>query len=323
MPTAVRVISGILGLVTWSGAAFCAAWAVVRLLGLEWGYPAIQLLAFTPYVAMMALAGAVACAVLRRKAPAVLALVASLALGLAIAPRTISDGDEVPKGVPLRVLSVNLLLGGADADGVVDLVRRTKADLVAFQEFTDGAAGRLQAAGLLTLLPYASLHPVPGSHGSALYSRSPMTDTGERRHPSGFVQAQGELTVPGAGRLAVESVHPCAPTSSLRDKCWFADLRDQPRPTEGGPLRLLLGDFNATLDHAPMRELLDAGYRDAAEELGEGLRPTWPSDRWPPGVTIDRALLGPGIVARSYEVHPVAGSDHRAVFAEVVLPAKR
>ena len=42
-------------------------------------------------------------------------------------------------------------------------------------------------------------------------------------------------------------------------------------------MRLLVGDFNATLDHAALRRLLDTGYRDAASVVGQGMTPTcWP-----------------------------------------------
>jgi hypothetical protein len=55
-------------------------------------------------------------------------------------------------------------------------------------------------------------------------------------------------------------------------------------------VRILLGDFNAKLDNAALRGLIDSGYRDAADAVGAGLRPTRPYDeKWfIPGVTLDR-----------------------------------
>ncbi|MEJ7787976.1 MAG: hypothetical protein WKF96_24510, partial [Solirubrobacteraceae bacterium] len=51
-----------------------------------------------------------------------------------------------------------------------------------------------------------------------------------------------------------------------------------PRPScacrERGPLRLIAGDLNATLDHGALRDLLSDGYVDAADATGNGLLST-------------------------------------------------
>ena len=86
-------------------------------------------------------------------------------------------------------------------------------------------------------------------------------------------------------------------------------------------MRILAGDFNATLDHAELRRVLGRGYADAGDELGSGLRATWPSHRrFPPPVTIDHVLADTRVGARSLDTFDVRGSDHRAVLVELVLP---
>ena len=88
---------------------------------------------------------------------------------------------------------------------------------------------------------------------------------------------------------------------------------------------LVLGDFNATEDHAPMRSLAAAGYRDVGELANQGWQPTWPaSDRWAvlPGIAfplapIDHVLVGPRLAAIGQHTVAVPGSDHRAVVAVV------
>jgi endonuclease/exonuclease/phosphatase (EEP) superfamily protein YafD len=102
---------------------------------------------------------------------------------------------------------------------------------------------------------------------------------------------------------------------------WRGDLRALPPATPGGPLRILAGDFNATLDHAELRRLLDTGYQDAAAEVGAGLKGTWPHGRrLLPPVAIDHVLADARCGVRSFSVHTIAGTDHRAVLAELVLP---
>ncbi|MEU4833453.1 endonuclease/exonuclease/phosphatase family protein [Streptosporangium sp. NPDC023615] len=90
----------------------------------------------------------------------------------------------------------------------------------------------------------------------------------------------------------------------------------------GGQLRVLAGDFNATLDHRQVRDLLDSGYRDVADVTGHGLTATWPQrGRSPvPGVTIDHVQADARMAVRAFGVHGLANTDHRPVFAELGLP---
>lgn len=96
------------------------------------------------------------------------------------------------------------------------------------------------------------------------------------------------------------------------------------RPPAAGFRGCLLGDFNATLDHAELRRLLDTGYRDAAEVAGEGLSLTWPAGRprLPPLVAIDHLLVDERLAVRRVRVIDVPGTDHRAVFASLSVPRR-
>jgi endonuclease/exonuclease/phosphatase family metal-dependent hydrolase len=100
----------------------------------------------------------------------------------------------------------------------------------------------------------------------------------------------------------------------------------QPHADPGGPARILLGDFNATLDHAELRDLVSHGYRDAAAAAGKGLVPTWGPYHGPrryPPITIDHVLVDRRIGVREVRVHRIPGTDHRAVLAWLTLPAAK
>ena len=99
-------------------------------------------------------------------------------------------------------------------------------------------------------------------------------------------------------------------------------MRALPAAGPTGAPRVLAGDFNATLDHGELRRLLDRGYRDAAEQAGTALRPTWPADRSliPALVTIDHVLADRRIRVASARTVAIPGSDHRGVLAVLVLP---
>lgn len=304
-----------------------ALWTAVRLSGVEHGAPFMQLMSFTPYVAAAALVPLAAALLSRGWWQAGAAGLLVLSLAACVLPRALADPGAAtgPAGAPrLRVLTANLLLGGADAATVVRLVTERRTDVLAVQELTPDAARRLDAAGLARLLPYRKLNPVSGGAGAGLYSRYPLHAPAVRRMPGGHTQVHATIQVPGARPLQVESVHPEAPSNDTAARQWAREMALEPPATTSGDPRVLLGDFNSTLDHDGLRRLIGTGYRDAAEVAGAGLEPTWPfisasgMGRVPP-VTIDHVLADARIGVVSVHVLPVPGSDHRAVSAVLVL----
>ncbi|MFB9234223.1 endonuclease/exonuclease/phosphatase family protein [Plantactinospora siamensis] len=309
----------------WAIAAGCAGWALVRLLDVDRG-PLVQLLAFTPYATVGALSGAALLLVLRRWRAAALAGAAAVALVVLVLPRGLTDTQPAATtGRTVRLLTANLWLGGADPAALVGLVRDNRVDVLTVQEFTPAVAAALDRSGLAELLPYRELNPEVGSTGSGLYARFPLTAGGVRRNGGGFgfSQAYGTIEVPGGPPVTVESAHPAAPYALSQVDDWRADLAAEPAATPDGALRVLAGDFNSTLDHAPLRALIATGYADAADRAGAGWRGTWgPYDGDPiPPVTIDHVLVDRRIAVRAVAVRPLAGSDHRAVLADLALPA--
>ncbi|MFB9851347.1 endonuclease/exonuclease/phosphatase family protein [Micromonospora andamanensis] len=301
-----------------------AGWAVVRSVGLDRG-PLVQALAFTPYVTLGSLAPLVLALALRRRGPALVAALTTLTLLTLVVPRALPAPQPRAAGPTVRVLTANLLAGAADPRTVVELVRSRQVDLLLVQEFTPAAEAELDRLGLGELLAHRQLNPVVGTPGSGLYARHPTSDGGIRqlRGGWGFTQAYATVAVPGAPPVRVESAHPAAPYAIDQVGSWRTDLAAQPAATPDGPLSILAGDFNATLDHGPLRDLLGTGYVDAAASVGAGLTGTWgPYDGDPiPPVVIDHVLVDRRIAVRDVTVHNLPGSDHRMVLAELRLPA--
>jgi endonuclease/exonuclease/phosphatase (EEP) superfamily protein YafD len=332
--------------ICWLLVAPAAIWAVIRLFGLERGplghTPAIQLLAFTPYVAAWSVLPLAVSLALRQWTAAGVALVVVALLAWAVVPRWVNTA-ATPAGASnasdhpsVRILTSNMLVGKADPATLLGLVRDHRVDVLALQEYTSEAQEALEQAGIGGLLPYRETYPDEGGGGSALYARFPLHDGGVRKNGGGFLQAYALMTVPGAAPLLVESAHPSAPYR-LGDQLsiWWSDLAEEPTALAGpdgmtdladtgpaAPLRILAGDFNATLDHAALRRLIGSGYRDAAEAMGSGLIGTWgPYKGHPiPPVTLDHVLVDKRIGVRAVSVHRVPGSDHRAVFADLAVP---
>lgn len=234
------------------------------------------------------------------------------------------DGPSQADGsgqVVLRVMTANLYHGLADPVTLLRLVEANRVDLLALQEYTFGAHRRLLAAGLAGALAYHVTEPDHDGFGAALFSRFPTRRGPARVNPGGYRNATAVLSLPGAGRITIESAHPAAPYHPRAIHDWYAGQATQLPATPDGELRLLMGDFNATLDHAALRRLLRTGYRDAASAVGRGLLPTWRHDRIPaPAVTLDHILVDCRAAVRAVAVHRLPGSDHRAVSAELLLP---
>lgn len=302
----------------WTLAACPMAWLLLRLSGLGRGTVIETLLVFTPFVALASLVILAVVAWLRVRPAAWLAGAGALGLVLVVLP--LVRGGAQPgadaDGPPLTVMTVNALYGEADPDVIVDLVRANSVDVLGVQELTPALVEGLAGAGLTEALPHSHILSAEGAAGMGIYADRPFEDVslsigGEVPSPT----ARFELD--GTPPVEVTVVHPLPPLGGWRED-WSATLATLPAPAPD-LTRIVMGDFNATLDQPTMRDVLDLGFVDAAQVVGRGWVPTWgPSGR--PVLAIDRVLVDHTVRVESVEVHAVAGSDHRAVIAVLQLP---
>jgi endonuclease/exonuclease/phosphatase (EEP) superfamily protein YafD len=308
--------------ICWIGAVATALFACVRVFGLERGWYASMVMAFTPYLVVLVVVPLTLAALLRRVGPLAVTAVAAIALVVVFVPRVTGSPDPGP-GPRLRVMSQNLKLGEAKSAQVVALVRERRIDLLGLEEFTPVVQSELEADGLSDLLPYQATHPLPGATGSAIYSRFPLSDTGYERPAGRFGSEYATVTVPGARPLRFYAVHTQAPGTPDTQTDWVRNLERMPAATPHGQVLLLAGDFNSTFDQVRLRRLRDTGYVDIASRLGDGMVTTWPYDGRmipPVPITLDHMLADPRIGAVSFDAVRVAGTDHRGIIAEITLP---
>lgn len=322
---------GRIGLGTWTWRRALAlvvalpwvAWAVARTTALDVvGHPVVSVLAFTPYAVATSIVPVLVALVLRRWGVAVLAAAAMVALAAAVLPRATGGQPASPDmgGATLTVMSSNLLGGRGDVDEVLRLVRAREVDVLTLQELTPPAMAALDAAGAAELLPDRVVEARPGGAGAAVLARRGLVER-TTPDPTRTPQPTALVRLPFARAVAVKVVHPFPPITRTRAASWRRKLKAMPsanRPS--GPLRVIAGDFNATLDHDALRRLIGRGYVDAADATGEGLKPTWPVGRRRPGITIDHVLADRQIAVRDYSVHEIPGSDHRAIVAALRVP---
>jgi endonuclease/exonuclease/phosphatase (EEP) superfamily protein YafD len=309
---------------SWVVAGGLAAWATARVIGVDRvrraETTAVPLLAFTPQVAAAAPWAALGLRLARRRGPAATAAVAAGALAAVVRARRIQWPQPGATGPMLRVLTMNLYFGRADAEVVVARVRQVRADVLFLQELSADAVTRLKQAGLDDLMPHTQLDLRGGSRGSGIYSRFPLSE-GPSLPPAHMAQPTALLELPNGDAVELICVHPVTPNLGRGGSgSWREELGVLPPP--GELPRVLAGDFNATLDHAVFRGVLRLGYADAARQAGKGLTPTW----GPPGrgavLTLDHVLVDRRSAVLDYSVHVVPGTDHRAVFAEIQLPER-
>jgi exonuclease III len=300
-------------------------WAGLRLTGSERGFPLVPAMSFTPYAAAGAVLPLALAARQRSAAGAVLSAGAGAVLAVAVLAHSGRRPQGPAVGTRVRVATVSLRRGLVPAVPVLDLVRRHDVDVLAVQELTPRAEAALRAAGIDDLLP--SSHVVAARPGSpeaasgAVWTRLDLRD--RTVTPGAFEQPTVRMVAACGTEFELTSVHTLPPaTSPAAVRGWTADLAALPDP-EPTVLRVLAGDFNATLDHAALRAVLRRGYADAAREVGRALRWTWRPLRLRfPRLSLDHVLVDPRIAVAAVELATVRGSDHRSVVADLVLPPR-
>jgi endonuclease/exonuclease/phosphatase (EEP) superfamily protein YafD len=221
-----------------------------------------------------------------------------------------------PPGPVLRVLSLNVKGGGADAEAVTASVAALEVDILAVQELTAGLVQRLALSGLDDILPRSHLDPREGSRGTGLWTRWPLTPL---TPVAGALAAtpRARIDPPGGLPVTVTVVHPVAPVADQEHR-WQQELGLIQAALAGttGP-QLAAGDFNASRDHRAFRALLRSGFVDCADAARQRAWPglTWPADRrFPPLMRLDHVLAPRGgVLVHEARTIRVPGTDHLGV----------
>jgi endonuclease/exonuclease/phosphatase (EEP) superfamily protein YafD len=259
----------------------------------------------------------------RRVVSAAAVLVSLLGLVFHAALLVPSYAGSHASGRPaLTVLTSNLRLGLGDTTEITGITERNHADVVVLEEVTPLAFAGLEK--LRQALPYLAGEPFAGARGTVVFSRYPLQDPTQLKVFNGAWVVHVAAPHP----FSLVAVHTSQPWAS--PLLWKSDHRsllwNTTLAVRAGPV-VMAGDFNATLDHRPMRDLLGLGLSDAARQANSGWQPTWPSDpeaghSLPFGLgamAIDHVLVSKQFSTISTRTFRVARSDHRAVLARIAL----
>ncbi len=306
----------------WLVVAPWALWAVFRTAEVEGGLRAVQVIAFTPYVAAASLLPLVVALCLRAWTALVIGAVSTALLVAAVLPRA-TGGQEVATRDGITIMTINLDDGGADPQSVVAAVRQHEVEVVVLQELNAFARADLRTSGLNELLPHWFL-PRGDSSVMAVGSLRPIRPISTPDPIASETFAAVQVMAGAGDRLEIWNVHPPSPTGEQKLADWREAFANMPAPETGGVPRILAGDFNATLDHLELRDLLDQGFADAAADTGAGLQPTFSTGGILPAITIDHVLFAETMLEAGHvSTITVPGTDHRALVARLSPTGRR
>jgi endonuclease/exonuclease/phosphatase (EEP) superfamily protein YafD len=233
-------------------------------------------------------------------------------------PATTGGGAD---GRLLKVAFANVWRSNTDVKGILAELAAGEHDVVGLAEVTDHHLDAIEAVLPPSTYPWRKVEPdgPDGSKGLALVSRFPLERV-EKWWTRGHPQLEGTVLVPGAPPFRLLVVHTWGPMG-YQIKNWRAQLVDIAARAEG-ERTVIVGDFNATLQHRSFARLVGARWSDAATRAFGGWGATWPANRWwrPAALRLDHILVGPEISVRSGRAGRACGSDHRPVSAVLGLP---
>ncbi len=222
----------------------------------------------------------------------------------------------------ITVYTANVLFDTGRPGDIAASIEANGADVILFQELTWDVLQALRAEPRLDVYAHRTEGDGPSASGKTIWSRWPISEVVvEPFVASRIVSATVDSP---QGPFRVTNVHTAAPSSRSTVWPWLRQF-DQLAQLPSDEPALLAGDFNATGDHRPFRELLDRGWTDVHEPKGCGFDATWPAD---PPIRVPFYRLDHVLVSDHFEVLEVrladpAGSDHLPVVAELQLTEPR
>lgn len=276
-----------------------------------------------PQIALVSLLCCIALAVKREWILALLLAGSALALGTQVAPWLNFGDDPEPQAESFTVFYANVLRANKSSERLAAQIAQADPDMVVLVEVDRRWLSDLEP--VLAGYPERLENPLDNNFGVAFYSRLPVES-------AELIYFGPEHEIDGPGIVAsvmvqdvpvqvfgVHTLPPAALQFAVHRDLQLEDLADRIATVPGQVV--VVGDLNTTMYAQGYKDLLSrTGLTNARE--GKGLMGTWPAGfsglfRIP----IDHVLVSDGLQVTSLQVGDYAGSDHRALIAELAIVA--
>jgi len=217
----------------------------------------------------------------------------------------------------IRLMNSNLLRSNKKFESQVDYINDTEPDIIVFLEYTPAWDKALSMA--LQDYPHRVAVPVEGSFGIAAYSKLPLEASSSSVDTSFYSAAISISVVVGGKPLQVFGMHPPPPMSPGTHEERNRQLAAMAQVTASLETPYaLLGDLNITPWSNFFKDFARQGNL-ADSRRANGIFPTWPVPVFPLQIPIDYVLVSPHIEVAGFGSSGDLGSDHRAVWADIVV----
>lgn len=266
---------------------------------------------FLPWIGMVGIPILLVCALVRRSATALVALLMPVIVWLNLFGGLLTSKSG--SGGDLTVVSHNVNADNADPASTAKDVAASGAQVVALEEVTGDAAPTYERE-LKSAYPY---HTIQGTVG--LWSTYPIKDARIVDIQMGWSRALRATVTAPKGEVAVYVAH--LPSVRVKFNAGFtAGQRDDSARALGAAIRaerlervILLGDLNGTVNDRALAPVTSQ-LRSAQGAAGDGFGFSWPASF--PMARIDQILVR-GVEPVSAWTLPDTGSDHLPVAASV------
>lgn len=293
--------------------------ALASIIGLQWPTPILFFTALLPV--LMAPSWVVGGLALWRRwwVLATLAIALIIAHLVAVIPGATADDEPqwVAGSQSISVLQANIQFDNPSPAAAARRILAEDADVVVINEYIGQFAQIFDQVGLFAEYPNRFVTIDGAGFQEMIMTRLPSD-------PASFINLYAQsvpelrLTVDGQP-IRIFAAHYVAPKRGRWLKYWNAELSATgDLATSYDEPVLVVGDFNASAWHRPYREMLQKGFTDAHDALGESLSMSWTPQQypfnWPDGlIRLDHAVFTDGLWVTELRNIDVPGSDHQGM----------
>ncbi len=247
----------------------------------------------------------------------VLTFVAFMANAAPVLPQiTVRAAEATPDGPTLNGMVLNLLFGQAPPERVAGVIEEWQPDIIAFTEInreTDAQYGAL----LRERYPFTASSGRIGTKELRIFSRYRLSDVAVRREGVASPVVTATVNALGAEWRMI-AFHAPSPLFRVGSRDIALKKVAEIARSEKAPY-FVAGDLNVTPWSPVFADMLAEGeLKDSG--LGHRIDNTWLMRQVPFGLPIDHVLVSKDISVAERAVSSPVGSDHRALFARLVLP---